>query len=114
MRNFLSVPASLLVVLLVGCGVSAPNGSTPSAKETSTLSTASPSTGSGAGGFVTMGQTSGRFTVSGNLAVPRAGHTATLLPNGNVLVAGAGQLDIDDLLVSFSSAQTLSASGQVM
>jgi hypothetical protein len=36
------------------------------------------------------------------------------LPNGNILVAGAGQLDIDDLLVSYSSATTLGPSGQVV
>ena len=67
----------------------------------------------GSNGGVLVGHTSGRFTVTANLAIGRAGHTATLLPDGSVLVAGAGQLDIDDLLVSFASTEILSPSGQV-
>jgi hypothetical protein len=35
----------------------------------------------------------------------RAAHTATLLPNGKVLIVDGGQLDIDDLLVSTASAE---------
>ena len=65
-------------------------------------------------GSTSVGETSGRFTVTGNMATARAAHTATLLPDGSVLVAGAGELDIDDLLVSFPFSELFTPSGQVM
>lgn len=45
------------------------------------------------------------FTEVGTMTVARAGHTATLLPNNKVLMIDGGELDIDDLLVSVSSAE---------
>lgn len=45
------------------------------------------------------------FVEVGSMTVARAGHTATLLPNKKVLVVDGGQLDIDDLPVSVSSAE---------
>jgi hypothetical protein len=44
-------------------------------------------------------------TIDPGLTQPRAGHTATLLSNGMVLIVDGGQLDIDDLLVSNASAE---------
>src|SRR5882724_8401606 len=35
-----------------------------------------------------MAQSAGTFTTTGNMTVTRVGHSATLLPNGRVLIAG--------------------------
>ena len=53
---------------------------------------------------VSVNQQSG-FSLFGNMAVARAAHTATLLPNHMVLMVDGGYFDIDDTLTPISSAE---------
>ena len=51
-----------------------------------------------------MAQSAGPFTAAGNMTNPRYGHTATLLPNGKVLITG-GRVDNDPSVEGVASAE---------
>ena len=111
--------------LMVSCGGASTN-SVPLPSQASSFNAGTGGsgtmTGSGAGSASTSGCDSNpllwggnkaaasgtivsKFTPTGVMAQPRAGHSATLLPDGRVLIVDGGQLDIDDLLVSIVSAE---------
>lgn len=52
------------------------------------------------------------FTLLRHMTQPRAAHTATLLPNGKVLIVDGGYLDIDDLLVSIAGVELFDPSSE--
>ena len=110
MRNLFAVQGTLVCVFLLGCSLTRTPG-VGTATGTSPSIAASIAANESDG--VAVGTTSGRFTLTSNMASPHAGHTATLLADGSVLVAGSAELDIDDLLVSYAAAELVSPSGQV-
>ena len=95
-------------ILLTGCGGFATSGtaSTPTVAPNTTGTVAQNTTSVVAAKCATGTTSASKLT----LAVGRAGHTATLLPEGRVLVVDGGQLDLDDLLTSVASLEIFDSS----
>lgn len=65
---------------------------------------------------VVRAQLPGTFAPTGSMTTPRSGHTATLLPNGKVLIAGGGSATMelyDPSTGTFTATGATTASPQI-
>lgn len=87
-------------------GSIAPNGTyiAPSTVGTYHIVAATVAGSATAGATVSVNQQSG-FNLVGKMAVARAAHTATILPNHTVLIVDGGYFDINDILTPLSTAE---------
>lgn len=113
MKGICCVFAICLAGLMTGCGGVGNIGTTTKTGSGSKGGSGNPTASSGCDNTIIWGgNTNGTsssgasaFLPTGSMIHPRAGHSATLLTDGTVLVVDGGQTDIDDLLVSIPSAE---------
>lgn len=98
---------NLLVVILfaAACGTTAPLSSTPAASSASPATTPEVTPTATPTPSIPQGPPVGTWTATASMAVARRNHTATLLPDGKVLVAGGMDSNDDASFKALASAE---------